>query len=82
MSMLVLRRLEDQSRLLEKVVVLTALELLWKQVLVGMDDGELLERRWLVNNRALARWAERKFFRRHSVSKFMPLVLEHFRCHS
>jgi hypothetical protein len=43
MSMLVLRRLEGQSRLLEEVIVLTVLELPRRYMLIRRNDGELLE---------------------------------------
>jgi hypothetical protein len=43
MSMLSLPCPEDQSRLLEKMVVLTVLEPLWRYMLIGRNDAELLE---------------------------------------
>lgn len=43
MSMLVLPCPEDQSRLLGKMIVLTVLELLWRYMIVGRNDAELLE---------------------------------------
>lgn len=77
MSMLVLRRLEGQSRLLEEVIVLTVLKLPRRYMLIGRNDGELLESvDWTKRQHLHKNW-----FRRNSVSKFVPLALELLPCH-
>jgi hypothetical protein len=43
MSMLVPPFPEDQSRPLEKMTVLTVLEPLWRYMLIGRNDADLLE---------------------------------------
>ena len=43
MSVLVLPCPEDQSRLLEKMIVLRVLEPLWRYMLIGRNDAQLLE---------------------------------------
>jgi hypothetical protein len=43
LSLLMLQFLKGQSRLLGTVIVLTVLEPLWRYVLIGRNDGELLK---------------------------------------
>jgi hypothetical protein len=81
MSMLVLRHPEGQSWLLEKVIVLTVLELLRRYMLIGRNNGELLESVDWTKQQSTCPLGTKNWFRRNSVSKFVPLALELLPCH-
>ena len=77
MSMLVLRRLEGQSWLAEEVIVLTVLELPRRYMLIGRNDGELLESvDWTKKQSTCTKIGSDVI-----LSKFMLLALEIFPCH-